>query len=91
MPAANPVGFPTTKPYGYPNASYPRVQVTQDVLRCDGALKVAQGAKGIVVANDRGFLTVLFEEGQDLHIEVSGCGRLMSQVPSLSVREIPQH
>lgn len=79
-------GFPTIKPFGYPNATYPRVVVQQDVRHVDGRVVVEKGATGIRVAVDRGFVQVLFDEGQSCIIEPDGANALIRMVPVTAVK-----
>lgn len=79
-------GYPTVKPFGYPNPSYPRVIVQNDVHHTDGSLLVAKGATGIRVGSCEGSISVLFHEGQDCFISPQGDGLLLHRIPAVCVQ-----
>lgn len=65
-----------------PTGDPDRVVVVRDVRFADGRLKVEAGAIGTVYGDDRGRLTVKFDESEH-YVELSGCGERIQFVDFL--------
>jgi len=65
-----------------------RIEVTRDIHHANGDLRVAQGATGRVSSDDRGYLGIVFDEGQEAFVARDGSGRLIQSIPLLDTRVI---
>lgn len=64
-----------------------QIVVTSDVRSCNGDLRVEEGAVGTIRGYDRGYVYVVFDEGQTPYVKPDGSGRLSQKVPCLQVAE----
>jgi len=60
---------------------YNRIIMIRDFRHADGRPWVDKGAIGTIRARNGSYVGVLFDEGQDVHIERDGSGRLIQEVP----------